>query len=84
MRRIAPALMLLVGLACLTPALAQDCVLRDFRVVRACAGDVADLCAGVPVGDGRIKACLKENMSKLSAGCVAPLLTAMAAARETP
>ena len=65
-------------------AMAEDRLVRDFRVVRACAGDVWTLCSDVMPGGGRIKACMKDNMSKLSAGCVDALLTAMAAARETP
>lgn len=65
------------------PSMAQDAVVRDFRVIRACAGDVEKLCPSVMPGEGRIKACMKENMSKLSAGCVDTMLTAAAAARET-
>lgn len=72
---------------CLTflshPAPAQDRIIRDFRVVHVCAGDVEHLCGGVVPGGGRIKACLKENMSKLSADCVNTLLEAAAAGRET-
>ena len=71
-------LLLVVG-----PLLAQDRLIRDFRIMRACADDVVTLCSGVMPGGGRIKACMKENMSKLSAGCVDALLTAAAAARET-
>jgi hypothetical protein len=66
------------------PAMAQDALVRDFRVIRACADDVITLCSDILPGEGRIKDCMKENMSKLSAGCVDTLLTAMAAARETP
>jgi hypothetical protein len=65
------------------PALAQDSLLRDFRLVRACAGDVETHCSGVLPGGGRIKSCLKENISKLSAGCVNTFLEAAAASRET-
>ena len=73
------ALMLLAG-----SAIASDAVVRDIRIVRACAGDVERLCSGVLPGEGRIKACMKENMSKLSATCVDTILDQMAAARETP
>jgi len=72
------AFLLLAG-----PLMAQDAVVRDFRVIRACAGDVEKLCSSVVPGEGRIKACMKENMSKLSATCVDTMLTAAAAARET-
>lgn len=82
MKKIALACLLFLAPA--AAARAQDALVRDFRVVRACAGDVASLCPDVLPGEGRIKACMKENMSKLSAGCVDALLTSMAAARETP
>lgn len=77
-------LILLVFIMPLAPARAQDALVRDFRLVRSCAGDVASLCSDILPGEGRIKACMKQNMGKLSAGCVDALLTAMAAARETP
>jgi len=65
------------------PSMAQDALVRDFRVIRACAGDVEKFCSSVTPGEGRIKACMKENISKLSATCVDTMLTAAAAARET-
>jgi hypothetical protein len=47
------------------PLLAQDrAALRD-----ACGKDVATLCPGVQPGGGRIAACFKENLTKLSEGC---------------
>jgi hypothetical protein len=36
----------------------------------ACRGDLATLCAGVATGSGRKIACLKENQSKLTPGCM--------------
>lgn len=79
-------------LACLIPLMlapvvtsaAEDALVRDFRVIRACATDVEKLCSGVLPGEGRIKACMKDNLSKLSADCVDTMLSAAAAARETP
>src|SRR5689334_1411548 len=65
-------------------ALAQNRFIPDFKVIRACAGDVARLCSDIEPGGGRIKACIKDNMSKLSAGCMDTMLEAMAAARENP
>ena len=50
MTRIAlllPALLMLSG-----ATWAQNAIIRDFRVVRACAADVDTLCAGLP-GGGR-------------------------------
>lgn len=77
------ALVPLLLLAASAPALAEDALLRDFRVIRACAGDVEKFCSGVLPGEGRIKACMKENIGKLSANCVDTMLSAAAAARET-
>lgn len=71
-------------LAFQAPAMAEDAIVRDFRVIFACGEDVAKFCSDVLPGEGRIEACMKENLSKLSAGCVDTLLSAMAAARETP
>ena len=39
----------------------------------ACRDDVARLCPGTQPGDGRIKACMKENRKKLSDACKAEL-----------
>jgi outer membrane protein OmpA-like peptidoglycan-associated protein len=47
------------------------------EIVRACAGDVDRLCPGVPPGHGRIKACMKEHISQLSAPCFDKLLGAV-------
>jgi outer membrane protein OmpA-like peptidoglycan-associated protein len=47
------------------------------EIVRACAGDVDRLCPGVPPGHGRIKACMKEHISQLSAPCFDTLLAAV-------
>jgi hypothetical protein len=62
---------------------AQNRWLADFRVVRACAADVARLCGDVLPGEGRVKGCLKDKKDQLSAGCVDAFLDAAAAARET-
>jgi hypothetical protein len=79
--RIAIFAALLAAIA--LPAMAQDAVVRDFRIVRACAPDVISLCAGVLPGEGRIKACMKENKARLSADCLDTMLEAAAAGRET-
>lgn len=58
------------------PLLAQDrTALRD-----ACAKDIATLCPGVQPGGGRIAACFKENLTKLSEGCRTALKTVANAA----
>jgi hypothetical protein len=50
---------LLLGAA---PALAQS-------APQACTGDIAAYCKGVPQGEGRVAACLRENQAKLSPAC---------------
>jgi hypothetical protein len=64
------------------PAAAQS-VGQDLRVLHSCSWDVLRLCGGTLPGEGRIRACMRENMSQISAGCVDAMLTAAAAARET-
>jgi hypothetical protein len=78
------ALLAVAGAFVPGPGAAQDSILRDFRLMRACADDVWTLCGDVLPGEGRIKACMKQNIGKLSPGCVDAMLTAAAAARETP
>ena len=60
--------LVLVGCAAMAGplALAQE-PLEAIRT--ACAGDVQKLCAGVPLGGGRIVACLREHKEALSNQC---------------
>lgn len=61
----------LAGGALVTAAAAfSDELGRDIRAALACARDVAEHCAGVMPGEGRIKSCMKQNLSKLSDRCV--------------
>jgi hypothetical protein len=46
--------------------------------MKACAGDVKSLCAGIQPGDGRVKACIKSHVSDVSAPCQAVLVKAAA------
>src|SRR5271170_6524782 len=46
--------------------------------MKACAGDVKSLCAGIQPGDGRIKACIKSHFSDVSPPCQAVLVKAAA------
>ncbi|KPF71673.1 hypothetical protein IP69_05840 [Bosea sp. AAP35] len=48
------------------PALAQD---NAAALRNACAKDIATHCPGVQPGGGRIAACFKQNVAKLSEGC---------------
>mgnify|MGYP003337595547 CR=1 FL=1 len=85
MRSVSRSLLVLPAfLVWATTTQAQDRLIRDFHVARACVGDIVNLCSNVLPGGGRLKACVKDNMSKLSADCVDAMLTAAAAARETP
>jgi hypothetical protein len=45
-------------------------------ILRVCAADQQTLCAGVPVGGGRVISCLAENAASLSSGCRAALAAA--------
>ena len=42
---------------------------------QACAADIKQLCAEVEPGDGRLKACVKENFGQLSASCQTALIS---------
>lgn len=57
---------------------AQDAM----TIARACASDIDRLCAGVPPGEGRIKACIKAHITELSAPCFDTLLSAVASQKE--
>lgn len=70
--------------ALLACSAAAQSLRQDWRVVQSCSWDVLQLCDGTVPGEGRIKACLRDNLPKLSPGCVDAMLTAAAAARETP
>jgi hypothetical protein len=61
-----------------SPSSAQDAK----TIARACAGDIERLCAGVPPGEGRIKACIKAHITQLSAPCFDTLLGAVASEKE--
>ena len=52
------------------------------EIAQACAGDIERLCPGVPPGEGRIKACMKAQITQVSAPCFDTLLRAVAASKE--
>ncbi len=66
------------------PAMAEDRLVEGFKVVRACAGDVEHLCSGILPGKGRIKACVKDKLSSLSADCKEALARMIAEQTEPP
>lgn len=51
---------------------------EGLTVARACGADARELCKGVRPGEGRIAACMKQNMQKLSPDCAEHLLMAKA------
>ena len=60
-----------------TAAAAQEPVPTGKEIARACGNDVDRLCPGVPPGGGRLKACMKEHVSQLSAPCFDTLMNAI-------
>ena len=61
---IASALSLAALASAGSGALAQEAAAMKY-----CKADVARLCPGVPMGGGRIIACLKEHKMEISVGC---------------
>jgi hypothetical protein len=49
---------------------------QALAILRICGADQRTLCAGVPVGGGRVISCLAENAASLSPGCYAALAAA--------
>jgi len=79
------SLILGVSLAVLAyPAMAQERLITGLEAVGACAGDVERLCRGVLPGEGRIKACVKDNLSNLSPDCKDDLGRMIAEQTEPP
>ena len=52
------------------------------KIAHACAGAQAVDVAGVPPGQGRIKACMKAHVTELSAPCFDAIMGAVAAGKE--
>jgi hypothetical protein len=78
--RIAIAISLLANVAYAQ----QSAGPTGLQIAEACGGDIDRLCAGVPPGEGRIKACMKAHVSQLSPGCFDTLMAAAAAKKEAP
>jgi hypothetical protein len=45
----------------------------DNPVLTACKGDIDRFCSNVPVGQGRVKACMTPHLSQLSEQCTETL-----------
>ena len=41
----------------------------EHPVLTACKGDIKRFCSNVPVGEGRVKACMKSHLPELSEQC---------------
>jgi outer membrane protein OmpA-like peptidoglycan-associated protein len=67
----------LLALSFATAAGAQEAVPTARQIAHACSGDVARFCPGVEPGGGRLKACMKEHVSQLSAACFDTLMGAI-------
>jgi hypothetical protein len=56
----------------------------DYDSVVACLGDIEQFCKGVVPGEGRIKACIKQNVSRLTPGCAEALARVVAQQSQLP
>jgi hypothetical protein len=43
------------------------------RLVEHCAADLRKLCPGIPVGNGALRACMREHINDVSALCIVTL-----------
>jgi hypothetical protein len=48
---------------------APNALAQQAEAMKYCRADVARLCPGVPMGGGRIIACLKAHKEEMSIGC---------------
>jgi hypothetical protein len=83
MRKLASLFAIVAGIAA-GPVLAQNELIEDMKVIDNCAGEVRRVCQGVEPGEGRIKACLAENVAKVKPACIESLLGAVIATRPAP
>ena len=72
---------LILALAAVSPLVAADAALAQGRgrgdgsgpVGTACSKEIGQYCAGISHGRGAVRACLRDNSSKLSPPCKAAL-----------
>lgn len=62
--------------------MAADAAAPPEAGLAACNADVAKLCPGIPAGDGRLKACIKEHRAQLSGDCKKELAAARKKQKE--
>lgn len=65
-------------------ALAKSKIMDVLDVVRACTGDVKQHCADQIVGGEGLRACMKDNLTQLSAPCFEALMKVMTAGMKPP
>ncbi len=46
---------------------------QESDLITYCKSDIERLCKGVPMGDGRLMACLKSHSEEMSVGCAQAL-----------
>jgi hypothetical protein len=79
---ILAAIVLVVALG--RAAKAEERLVVDSDAIAACLDDIQIHCGDVVPGEGRIKACIKQNVSKLTPGCAAALGRSIAWSSQTP
>jgi hypothetical protein len=60
----------------LSTATAQAQAPSEHPVLTACKGDIKRFCSNVPVGEGRVKQCMKAHLPELSEPCKEALFQA--------
>jgi hypothetical protein len=83
MKRMTLAAIVLVG-ALGQAAAAQERLMVDYDSVSACLGDIQQFCKGIVPGEGRIKDCIKQNVSKLTPSCAEALARVIAQQSQAP
>lgn len=74
MRRfVAYAMVAAVSVASTVPAFSAMETAEEEALRTYCVEDIQRLCADVPVGEGRVAACLREKEKELSVGCAEAL-----------
>jgi hypothetical protein len=70
-RMILAAIVLVVALE--QAAATEEQLIFDYEAIVACQSDAEKFCKGIALGEGRIAACIKQNVLKLTPGCAEAL-----------
>jgi hypothetical protein len=76
------AITVVVGLGHI--ATAQERLMVGFDAISVCLNDIEHFCKGVTPGEGRIKDCIKQNVSKLTPECAEALDRSIARTSQPP